>query len=228
MSNKGSSPAGRGSTTEFPEIVNLNVGGVRYTTALSTLRRGETMLSAMFSGKLPVLHDERGHYFIDRDGSLFRYILNYLRDGVFPVSLSMQLRKELEAEARFFGVDALSTNLRAGPSAESRIHMLKDASQIRDSVFEVTLEGWPGFEDYLESVLQKLDDVANGLTTTVDNLSLDDACAAQLGNISVMTYAFEICHLDDTSQAWRWSDRSEINSEARLKLYVNFLFKILN
>ena len=176
------------------------------------------MLSAMFSGKIPVVVDDKGHYFIDRDGSLFRYVLNFLRDGVYPVSLSMQLRKELEAEARFFGVDALSKNLRAGPSAESRIHVLKDATEIRDCVMEVTLQGWPGFEDYLESVLSKVNEVANRAGTTVVDSSLHDSSAAQLGNISVMTYAFEICHLDDTSQAWRWSDRTAINSEARPKL----------
>jgi len=39
------------------------------------------MLSAMFSGRHNVTKDEDGRYFIDRDGTHFRYILNYLRDG---------------------------------------------------------------------------------------------------------------------------------------------------
>jgi len=39
------------------------------------------MLAAMFSGRHFVQKDEDGRYFIDRDGTHFRYILNFLRDG---------------------------------------------------------------------------------------------------------------------------------------------------
>ena len=39
-----------------------------------------TMLGAMFSGKHFVERGEDGSYFIDRDGSAFRYILNYFRN----------------------------------------------------------------------------------------------------------------------------------------------------
>ena len=66
----------------FPKIVRLSVGGVHFETSLETLCSDpNSMLAAMFSGRHNVMKDEDGRYFIDRDGTHFRYILNYLRDG---------------------------------------------------------------------------------------------------------------------------------------------------
>ena len=39
------------------------------------------MLAVMFSGRHHATKGGDGRYFIDRDGTHFRYILNYLRDG---------------------------------------------------------------------------------------------------------------------------------------------------
>lgn len=39
------------------------------------------MLFSMFNGIYRPKKDQNGAFFIDRDGYLFRYILNYLRDG---------------------------------------------------------------------------------------------------------------------------------------------------
>lgn len=56
-------------------MVPLNVGGMHFTTRLSTLRRYEdTMLSAMFSGRHYIPTDAEGRYFIDRDGTFFGYV----------------------------------------------------------------------------------------------------------------------------------------------------------
>ena len=60
---------------QFPEVVPLNVGGMYFTTRLSTLRRYEdTMLAAMFSGRHYIPTDAEGRYFIDRDGTYFGYV----------------------------------------------------------------------------------------------------------------------------------------------------------
>ena len=62
--------------------MRLSVGGVLFETSIETLKSDpDSMLSAMFSGRHNVTKDEDGRYFIDRDGTHFRYILNYLRDG---------------------------------------------------------------------------------------------------------------------------------------------------
>ena len=68
--------------SQFPKIVRLSVGGVVFETSIETLCADpNSMLAAMFSGRHNVIKDEEGRYFIDRDGTHFRYILNYLRDG---------------------------------------------------------------------------------------------------------------------------------------------------
>ena len=70
---------------EFPSIVELNVGGSLYTTRLSTLRKDPTsMLAVMFSGRHMIDRTNDGRFFIDRDGSSFKCILQYLRDGKSP------------------------------------------------------------------------------------------------------------------------------------------------
>eukprot|EP01126_Amoeba_proteus_P030736 TRINITY_DN3030_c0_g1_i2.p1 TRINITY_DN3030_c0_g1~~TRINITY_DN3030_c0_g1_i2.p1 ORF type:complete len:332 (+),score=19.94 TRINITY_DN3030_c0_g1_i2:95-1090(+) len=73
-------------------ILELNVGGVHYTTYKSVLSQATgTLLEAMFSGRHPLAKDAKGRYFIDCDGEAFSYILNYLRRGlmIWPDSTSM-------------------------------------------------------------------------------------------------------------------------------------------
>mmetsp|Transcript_13285 Transcript_13285/g.17741 ORF Transcript_13285/g.17741 Transcript_13285/m.17741 type:complete len:331 (-) Transcript_13285:22-1014(-) len=68
-------------TRTFDKIIKLNVGGMRFDTSLTTLTSiPGSMLASMFSGRhgLPEMDD--GSIFIDRDGTYFRHILNYLRD----------------------------------------------------------------------------------------------------------------------------------------------------
>ncbi|KAJ1407744.1 BTB/POZ protein [Ochromonadaceae sp. CCMP2298] len=85
-------------------IVNLNVGGVRFTTQLKTLRRfPETVLEAMFSGKHALPKGEDGCFFIDRDGTHFRHILNFL---VELLVLGAD-EKELRRESKYYGIDDL-------------------------------------------------------------------------------------------------------------------------
>jgi len=62
------------------EPVSLNVGGVRYTTSLSTLtKHPDSMLGRMFGGDLPTAKDKEGAYFIEGNGQLFRFVLDFLR-----------------------------------------------------------------------------------------------------------------------------------------------------
>jgi len=72
----------------YAEKVKLDVGGVRYTTTRTTLCRvAGSYLALMFSGAFELETDASdGTVFIDRDGILFRHILNFLRD---PVNFSL-------------------------------------------------------------------------------------------------------------------------------------------
>jgi hypothetical protein len=93
----------------YEPIVNLNVGGVRFTTALKTLCRfPDTMFGRGFSGTHHLPRSEDGSFFIDRDGTHFRHILNFLRS---PDSFKMEVRgaeaRELRRECKYYGIDQL-------------------------------------------------------------------------------------------------------------------------
>ncbi|KAE8702346.1 hypothetical protein F3Y22_tig00110483pilonHSYRG00265 [Hibiscus syriacus] len=60
------------------------------------------MLAAMFSGRHTLCHDsEKGYIFVDRDGKLFRHILNWLRDGIVPTLTDAEY-SELMREAEYY------------------------------------------------------------------------------------------------------------------------------
>ena len=94
---------------ESDRIVRLNVGGMLFATTRDTLCKGEgSMLAAMFSGKYHIEKDEEGRYFIDRDGTHFWYILNYLRDGNAFIPFSNKtVVDELYQEALFYQIESL-------------------------------------------------------------------------------------------------------------------------
>ena len=87
--------------------VNLDVGGTHFRTSLATLMNGETMLSAMFSGRTPIKPNEKGMIFIDRDGKHFNRILNFLRDGTIALPETNVEIMELKNEAQFYCIDGL-------------------------------------------------------------------------------------------------------------------------
>lgn len=62
--------------------VHIDVGGTIYTSSLETLTRyPNSRLARLFNGCIPIVLDSlKQHYFIDRDGEMFRHILNYLRN----------------------------------------------------------------------------------------------------------------------------------------------------
>ena len=96
----------------FPSIVKLNVGGQHFTTSLQTLTRDpNSMLAAMFPGRHKVQTTEDGSFFIDRDGTYFRFILNYLRNGELILPDGATFLKELEAEAKFYQLQGILDEL---------------------------------------------------------------------------------------------------------------------
>ena len=70
-------------------------------------------LHAMFSETSDIKPNEDGSYFIDRDGTHFRYILNYLRTGQLIVPKDEVIRKELLAEAEFYQIEGIIKALTA-------------------------------------------------------------------------------------------------------------------
>lgn len=96
----------------FPENIELNVGGKFYSTSVLTLtREPDSLLGRIFSGKQHVEKDQSGKYFIDRDGSLFRYILDFLRTKRLHLPDDFREIGRLKTEAEFFEIKALEQQL---------------------------------------------------------------------------------------------------------------------
>ena len=66
--------------------ITLEVGTHRFATTIATLRQESAYFSALFSGRWSQTNVQAdGSYFIDADGDLFKHILRYLQNGVFPL-----------------------------------------------------------------------------------------------------------------------------------------------
>lgn len=65
------------------------------------------MLGAMFNGCMSTTVDENGCHFIDRDGELFRYILNYIRSSRLSLPTGFTELDHLSAEADFYQISQL-------------------------------------------------------------------------------------------------------------------------
>ena len=99
-------------------MVYLDIGGLKYTTTMATLRAEKgSMLEAMFSGQYPIKKQSDGTVFIDRDGRHFHYILNYLRGSVTALEdlpLHEIVLKELIKEADFYQLLGMKSILSFG------------------------------------------------------------------------------------------------------------------
>ncbi|XP_023801719.1 BTB/POZ domain-containing protein KCTD16-like, partial [Cyanistes caeruleus] len=89
----------------FPDIIELNVGGQVYITRHPTLISVPgSLLWEMFTQKnvRSLARDSKGRFFVDRDGFLFRYILDYMRDQQLVLPEHFPERGRLQREAEYF------------------------------------------------------------------------------------------------------------------------------
>ncbi|XP_042884715.1 SH3KBP1-binding protein 1-like isoform X5 [Penaeus japonicus] len=92
------------------DIINLNVGGQRFSTSRHTLTWvPDTFFTSLLSGRISTLRDESGAIFIDRDPSLFSTILNYLRTR--DLNISIVDISALRHEAEYYGIAPLVKRL---------------------------------------------------------------------------------------------------------------------
>ena len=104
-------------------VVELNVGGVFYATTLDTLTRDkDSLFGQMFandqSGTPQPVKDSKGRYFFDRDGVLFRYVLDYMRNQKAILPDAFQEIERLRQEAEFFRLPGMMKGL-VGTNASS-------------------------------------------------------------------------------------------------------------
>ena len=119
-----------------------------------------SMLHAMFSGRFDTKPSEDGSYFIDRDGTHFRYILNYLRTGELIVPKDEVVRREILAEAKFYQVEGIINELTVEPQPKSfkdsvilssdqcqpLMNWLKDTGALKNAsdilLYRASRDGW--------------------------------------------------------------------------------------
>ncbi|KAK3085458.1 hypothetical protein FSP39_003706 [Pinctada imbricata] len=101
---------------EQKERVVLNVGGRRYETSIPTLKReADSLLAKMtkpISPLQPYVTDGLPTYFLDRDPSIFSFLLDYLRNGPKVVKLWFHtqdptVRSRIYIEAEHFKMKEL-------------------------------------------------------------------------------------------------------------------------
>ena len=83
-------------------------------TNIETLRKGDCTEFRVFRDPEKLLiyqKDDHGNYFIDRDGQLFRYVLNYLRTSTTYLPAEIKERKALIVEAEYYGCQDLKQAL---------------------------------------------------------------------------------------------------------------------
>jgi len=100
-------------TTKAPtSFIKLNVGGSLFYTTKGTLtNRADSILRAMFSGRMDVRTDTDGWVLIDRSGKHFGKILNYLRDGIVPLPDEKTDLKDLLEESKYYCLPDLSMEI---------------------------------------------------------------------------------------------------------------------
>lgn len=97
------------------KYIGLNVGGKIYHTYRSTLTRyPDSFFDGLLGDAVPSAIDHQGNYLINRDGDIFRHVLNFLRSGklVVPERFDAFDLHLLEQEADFFLLDALQTTVK--------------------------------------------------------------------------------------------------------------------
>ncbi|XP_012548903.2 BTB/POZ domain-containing protein KCTD1 [Bombyx mandarina] len=121
-------------TTKYNAPVHIDVGGTIYTSSLETLTAyPESRLGKMFNGTIPIVLDTlKQHYFIDRDGGMFRHILNFLRNKKLLLPTDFPDMELLLHEAHYFELDhmvfALSKLKHGREGVKHECEWLSDAS----------------------------------------------------------------------------------------------------
>ena len=113
------------------KLVELNIGGQFYTTTVATLTKYSASSLArsvnVYLERKAIQKDNQSKLFIDRDGTIFRYILEYLRrsnpdkdwiTNMIPPSEIFRLR----SEAQFYGLTGLVAEVRKPPPSQRKIH----------------------------------------------------------------------------------------------------------
>ncbi|CAO1330687.1 unnamed protein product [Diamesa tonsa] len=95
--------------SRYTAPVHIDVGGTIYTSSLETLTKyPDSRLARLFNGSIPIVLDSlKQHYFIDRDGNMFRHILNFMRNSKLLIADDFSDLELLLEEAKYFEITAM-------------------------------------------------------------------------------------------------------------------------
>ena len=107
-------------------MVELNVGGTIYVTTTSTLNRyPDSQLAKLINdSKLSTVRDSQNRVFIDRDGILFRFILDFLRNEALSLPGDFKEFDRLLLEANYFKIKDMVKELELHELSKQRAAFL--------------------------------------------------------------------------------------------------------
>lgn len=186
-------------------IIKLNIGGNYFTTSRATLCADkDSMLGVMFSGIHHVTKCDDGAYFIDADGTHFRYILNFLRGKIKDTSqlpTDLLILHQMKVEANYFQVKGLENMI--DPLLQRNLELSQDSSD----------RGSPLQQNYISRLFSQTINNSyqyqnkqclflSNSSLCFDNLNLDGICFAStqfqymvtFKNASLVGANFRNCH----------------------------------
>jgi uncharacterized protein YjbI with pentapeptide repeats len=152
------------------------------------------MLAAMFSGRHELIPDKEGAYFIDRDGTHFRYILNYLRDGdAAYIPNDKMVLEELFREANFYQLGGLSNVIKEllTPQVSEREAMIELGLQTYTAKF---LTGTPLCECTIDSHSTREPSFKEKCIVDVSFRRIRFECQLSFRNSTLKNVLFEECY----------------------------------
>ena len=140
--------------TKESDIIKLNVGGIIYVTTKTTLCQPGSYFEMMFSGKMEPGIQIDGAYFIDRNGHIFEYILDYMRnlDQWIPPTKIDTLSK-LVNEACFFCLEGMIERIKGAIPIERYAFQINIQENSKGLVTEIGYSSPPPYiEAYIDSL----------------------------------------------------------------------------
>ncbi|XP_041482265.1 uncharacterized protein LOC121429323 [Lytechinus variegatus] len=127
----------------------LNVGGKIYQTNKSTLERyPDSIFTSLLKGGASAIN-QQGHYVLDRDGEVFRHVLNFMRCRELVLPAGFCEYDLLLCEAKFFKLVALQRAIEEETRGEIGLRVggrtfrmtIEQATREKDSFFDKMLDG---------------------------------------------------------------------------------------
>jgi hypothetical protein len=149
--------------------ISLNVGGKVFTTTELTLQsNGEpNYFNALISGRMEVMKDDNGAFFVDRDHTYFQHILNYLRDPRWTPEKENFTKQDIQKllfEAEFYQIISLVDMLKKELSLYKKTYVKITCGlfyHVHTPMLSDLFDGLVNNNFVLESTLQLCDSTTN-------------------------------------------------------------------